>query len=171
MMKLIEPDLEIEALLNAFRQDYLDAGEGAETCGALASCGSAREWCEKIAPYRDEGTTPEGRSPRRYSFLQREEDGKLVGFVQVRHPLREDCREFAGHLGYNVCPSERRKGYAARLLQEGVRLCRELGIEPALVCCDADNEASRRTILRCGGVLESTVLNPARNVDIERYLI
>ena len=169
-MTLLEPTLSIEAQLAAFRQDYLDAGEGAETCGALAVCGSVREWCERIAPYHDEATTPEGRSPRRYYFLQRE-DGKLVGFVQVRHPLREDCREFAGHLGYTVCPSERRKGYAVQLLREGVRLCRELGIEPALVCCDADNEASRRTILRCGGVLEATVLDPIRNVYIERYLI
>ena len=169
-MKWIEPSVEIEALLNAFRQDYLDAGEGAETLGALAKC-SAREWLMLIEPYRNASTAPEGRTPRRYYFLQREADGKLVGFVQVRHPLREDCREYAGHLGYTVCPSERRKGYAARLLQEGVRLCRVLGIAPALVCCDADNEASRRTILRCGGVLEDSILDPVRHVRIERYLI
>ena len=35
-------------------------------------------------------------------------------------------------------------------------LCHGLGIDPALVTCDVDNEPSRRTIERAGGVYEDT---------------
>jgi predicted acetyltransferase len=35
-------------------------------------------------------------------------------------------------------------------------LCHQRGIDPALVTCDVDNEASRRTIERNGGVYEDT---------------
>jgi predicted acetyltransferase len=34
-------------------------------------------------------------------------------------------------------------------------ICRGLGIDPALVTCDVDNEGSRRVIEACGGVLEN----------------
>jgi predicted acetyltransferase len=53
-----------------------------------------------------------------------------------------------------VRPSRRRQGHARRALALGVRRAGELGIERVLVTCDDDNAGSRRTIERCGGVLE-----------------
>ncbi len=40
-----------------------------------------------------------------------------------------------------------------------------------MVSCLTDNEGSRRTILACGGVYESTVHEPKENVDLQRYWI
>ena len=167
----VEPHLACEQAIWAFREDYIAAGEGVETLGSLAQCESVREWLEKIAPFREEATTPPGRVPTRFYLYQREADGKIVGLVQIRQPLNEYYEKFAGHIGYTVCPSERRKGYASQLLQSALGLCHEMGVADVLVCCAPENEASRRTILRCGGVQQDTAVEPVRHVRIERYLI
>lgn len=48
---------------------------------------------------------------------------------------------------------------------------RALGLERVLVICLTDNEGSRRTILRNGGVYECTVHEPEEDEDLERYWI
>ena len=47
----------------------------------------------------------------------------------------------------------------------------ELGIEKVLITCIRGNEGSRRTILKNGGVYESTVYEPEEGEYLERYWI
>ncbi len=49
--------------------------------------------------------------------------------------------------------------------------CRELGLDKVLITCDYGNEGSKRTILKNGGIYESTVYEPDEKVDVERYWI
>ena len=46
----------------------------------------------------------------------RKGDGRVVGFVCLRHRLEydDDDEEFASHIGYSIRPSERRKGLRRR---------------------------------------------------------
>lgn len=48
-------------------------------------------------------------------------------------------------------------------------VCREYGETKVLLTCDKDNEASRRTILKNGGVLENEVSD--EDGIIQRYWI
>ena len=98
-------------------------------------------------------------------------DGKIVGMIQIRHYLNEMLEKYAGHIGYSVCPSERRRGYATRMLSAALDKCREMGLRRVMISCRPDNEASRRTILRNGGVYENTVWEPERDRALERYWI
>lgn len=77
-----------------------------------------------------------------------------LGRIALRHRLNHFLRELGGHIGYDVRPSARRRGHATAMLAAILPEARERGIDPALVTCDEDNLASRRTIEANGGVLE-----------------
>lgn len=99
-------------------------------------------------------TMPPGRV--HCTFLWIVEDETFLGFLAIRHELTPFLLEQGGHIGYAVRPSRRGQGIASWALEQSLPTAAELGIDPVLVTCDADNEASRRTILRCGGRYEDT---------------
>ena len=72
----------------------------------------------------------------------------------MRHELTPPLLEVAGHIGYCVRPSARRKGYATQMLAQSLPIAAGLGIDPALVTCDVDNTGSRKAIEAAGGELE-----------------
>ena len=57
------------------------------------------------------------------------------------------------------------------MLRLALPKCKELGIDQVLICCAQGNEGSRRVILHNGGEYESTVHDPERDQDLERYWI
>ena len=80
-------------------------------------------------------------------------------------------KEYGGHIGYSVRPSERRKGYASWMLNAVKPFCREIGLSAIMVTCLTGNDFSRRVILKNGGVYDATVHEPMDNCRIERYWI
>jgi predicted acetyltransferase len=89
----------------------------------------------------------------------------VLGSIHLRHELNDFLLAEGGHIGYGVRPSARGRGVATAALLLVLDEARALGLERVLVVCDADNVASRATILRDGGVLEDA---PG---SIERYWI
>ncbi|MEV4344804.1 GNAT family N-acetyltransferase [Actinoplanes sp. NPDC049596] len=89
-----------------------------------------------------------------------------LGRLNIRRRLAPGViGERNGHIGYDVRPSARRQGHATAMLAAALPIAASLGLERVLVTCDADNEASRRTIERNGGV-------PAPRIDEKlRYWI
>ncbi len=81
---------------------------------------------------------------------------EVIGFLAIRHTLNDFLLEEGGHIGYSVRPSRRGEGHATRALALALDRAAELGIDRVLVTCDDDNEPSRRTIERNGGVYEDT---------------
>lgn len=90
------------------------------------------------------------------TFRWIEWDGRLVGFLAVRHALNGYLYEVGGHIGYSVRPEARRRGIATQALHSGLLEARRLGIDPVLVTCHEDNVGSRRVIEANGGRFEST---------------
>lgn len=170
-MKLIEPTMEYEKEIQAFRQEFLTYGGSMDGCGSLRRHDNVRDWIEESERYKYIETTPHDRVPATQYIYVRESDNKVVGVIQIRHFFNEYLEKYAGHIGYSVCPSERRKGYATEMLKSALPVCKELGINKVLVCCLNDNEGSRRTILKNGGVYESTVQDTEKGRFLERYWI
>ena len=86
------------------------------------------------------------------TFLVAEIDGEIVGRASVRHELNDFLATWGGHVGYGVRPAHRRRGHATAILRGCLEVCRQHGIEQALVTCDVDNVGSAAVIEACGGV-------------------
>lgn len=96
-------------------------------------------------------------------------DGRMLGICNLRHRLNDRLRDYGGHIGYSVRPSERRKGYATLMLRLALGKARQRGIGRVLVTCDKDNIASARVIQKNGGVLESEGVDPGDGKMTQRY--
>lgn len=94
---------------------------------------------------------PPGRVPETVLWYVNGAD--YLGRISIRHRLTLDLRRVGGHVGYDVAPAERRRGHATRMLALALPIAHGLGIDPALITCDARNPASRKVIERNGGVL------------------
>lgn len=169
--RLVRPtEVQLEKV-RAYRQAFLDAGDSLDGTGPLRRCEDPKEWLRQVRLMEDPATVPEGRVLATQYLCVREEDGTVLGMLQLRHYLNEYLEKYAGHIGYSVRPDERRKGVAKWMLREALPICRELGLERVMISCLTDNEASRRTILANGGVYENTVYEPDDNEWLERYWI
>ncbi|MFF7933264.1 GNAT family N-acetyltransferase [Streptomyces sp. NPDC007940] len=82
------------------------------------------------------------------------QDDAFLGKIAIRHRLSPFLLEFGGHIGYAVRPSARRRGHATAMLAAALPVCRQLGIDRALVTCDTTNTASRKVIEANGGEFE-----------------
>ena len=130
-----------------------------------------QDWLDQVQLFKCAETTPPHSVPMTQYIYLRETDNKIVGVMQIRHDCNTFLAQYGGHIGYSVCPSERRKGYATQMLRLALPKCKELGIDRVLICCAQENEGSRRVILHNGGKYESTVHDPERDQDLERYWI
>lgn len=82
----------------------------------------------------------------------------FVGAVNIRHRLNEHLLVSGGHIGDGVRPSERRKGYATKMIGMALEECKKLGISRVLMTCEKTNIGSAKSIMNNGGVLENEVL-------------
>jgi predicted acetyltransferase len=98
------------------------------------------------------------------------ESNRIVGAVNIRHQLTEKLLNCGGHIGYGIRPSERQKGYATELLALALEKIKYLGINKVLVVCDSDNIASKRTIIKNGGVQDKDYIEKDGNI-INRFWI
>jgi predicted acetyltransferase len=95
----------------------------------------------------------------------------FLGRVVLRHYLNSSLELFGGHIGYEVRPTERRKGYARQGLALALPEARKLGLTEVLITCDDDNLGSIRVIESNGGVLIDRVQIDGRPALTRRYRI
>lgn len=97
---------------------------------------------------------PEGYVPSTELWLV---DGdEYIGSISIRHRPTEYLEKLGGHIGYDIRPSMRGRGYGSKILELALPKAKELGTARILVTCDATNAASRKIIEKNGGVFSKT---------------
>lgn len=78
--------------------------------------------------------------------------GSFIGEVQIRPYLSGNEADEIGHIGYGVRFSKQRMGYGTKIVKFGIEKLHEMNINPVIALCGRTNEASKRTLIKCGGV-------------------
>jgi len=99
------------------------------------------------------------------------DEGRILGCSRLRHRLTPELAHEGGHVGYDIRPSERRRGHGTLLLRLTCERAVALGLRRLRVTCDADNLGSIGVIENNGGVLDAEVPSRTRGVLIRQYWI
>lgn len=156
---LTEPTFADEAAVLAFRERFTGHNSAGEIPGGagLQTAESYSEWLSTVRQYGSAKTVPLGRVQASTYLAKPQENGKVIGIIQIRHALTPHLLQVGGHIGYSVSPDERRKGYGTQMLQLALEKCREIGLTRVLVTCDKANIASAAVIQTNGGILENEI--------------
>lgn len=136
----------------------------------------------RIAPYNDfdkmlkyfkdeeNGMYMPKQVPATTFWAYDDETDMIVGAVNIRHKLNETLLKGGGHIGDGVRPSQRRKGYATKMIALALQECKKLGINKVLMVCYKDNIGSAKSIQKNGGILENEIPLKDGKID-QRYWI
>ncbi len=119
-LTLRRPTIKDADEIRAYRQEFLDAGDSMDGTGPLRRFDDPAAWLNEIEKYLRPETVPEGKVQATQFLFVRDNDHRIVGMLQMRHAFNDYLERYAGHIGYSVRPSERRKGYATRMLRQGL---------------------------------------------------
>lgn len=97
-------------------------------------------------------------------------EGVYAGRISLRHALNESLERFGGHIGYEIRPSMRRRGYGTLQLTLCLEQAWKRGLERVLITCDDDNIGSAKVIEANAGVLQDKIDNE-REALTRRYWI
>ena len=162
---LIEPTEELRAEFLAMAGEYYSAGEDR----FKSALEDFTAYIRGILDGARGVNLPPGRVPSTTFWLA--SGGRLIGRSSIRHRLTPELEYEGGHIGYDVRPSERRKGYGTLILRLTLREARELGLKRALLTCDTDNVGSAKIIEKNGGKLQDEAVSKRSGKLISRYWI
>ena len=171
MPELIAPTVRLHA---AWLEAHAEWGPGPHEDGfglgpsdEVDSPAGFAAWVARLADQSDPAK-PIAAGEHRCTYRWIVENDRVLGGIALRHGSSDYVR-WAGHIGYGIRPSARRRGLATWALGLMLDEARRLGLDRVLIVCAVDNAASVKTIERCGGVFEG--IRDTRFGPVRRYWI
>ncbi|HBC3415257.1 GNAT family N-acetyltransferase [Vibrio parahaemolyticus] len=169
-MELVVPSLKFESSFSSFYEDF--AQHDIENAEYYLE--GKTDFTVYVQHLKDEAkgiNLPENYVPCSHFWLINS-DKTILGAIRVRHHINNEFLSLeAGHIGYDIAPSFRGKGYGKLMLSLALPKAAELGIEQALVVADEDNSASRGVIEANGGKFDKIVIGKVFPNPLARYWV
>ena len=112
---------------------------------------------------------PKGYIPQSVYWLV--DGNKMLGWLSLRHYLNTNLRKMGGHIGYEIGPKYRGRGFGNAILKLGLKKARARGIARVFITCDEDNFKSKKVIEHHGGIAIKKFWMPQKKLYKLRYWI
>lgn len=169
-IRLVRPTQELKKKAIDFRQEFFDNDEtiinGSEL---LDKTDNYEDWLKAVTA----NTKVETVNPSWVvtdTFFAVDETNKIVGIIDLRHTLNDFLKDL-GHCGYSVRPSERRKGYATKMLRLLLSVAKDIGMSELYLSAERDNTPSIKTITKNGGAYERSFEFEGGQADIYKIVL
>lgn len=168
---LVRPTISLKEAALAYREEHFKYGEkvinGSELFDQIESY---EEWLFAVTRNTNAETVDEDWVVTDTFFAVRQEDGKIIGIIDLRHTLNDFLKNF-GNCGYSVRPSERSKGYATEMLRQLICLAKAAGMENLHLSVEKTNVPSVRVIQKNGGIYERSFEYEGEVADIYKFIL
>ena len=142
-----------EEIMNNFVKDHVDNNTQilAGDCSLILNKNyheydNFYDWYKLVSDLDQEENLRKGQVGCTVYLVFRKKDDKLVGIFDIRHSLDFENGDIYGHIGVDICPSERGKGYYVQMLELILEEIKNYSINPIVISCQYDNIASKRGI-------------------------
>lgn len=169
MIKMIKSTFPDETHKQDVLDFYAEFEKAGEICIGYAGHEDYPAWLQEKRNRKEGRDLPEGWV--RENFYLCYEGSRLVGVFSLKFELTEYLLNYGGHIGYAVRRSERNKGLASEMLEQGLRQARSFGLKRVLAVCDEGNYASQRVVAKNNGVFENKMFDAEENVYVNRFWI
>jgi predicted acetyltransferase len=166
---LSKPSMELQSEYLSFYQEWVYSGEKMVPWVVSKDPSDFRSMIQFLLNNEKDEHVPDGWVPSSTYWLVTEERD-VIGAVNIRHRLTDKLFNIGGHIGYGIRPSERRKGYATKILSLSLEKAKELGLQKVLVTCDKENTGSEKTIRKNGGVQDTSYVKDDGNVTLRFWI-
>lgn len=170
MFNLVKPDISLREKFINMVNDYNDNNENIFNNDYFNTDFDYEEYIKDLDDLSNGVGLPEGYVPLTEWWLINS-NNDILGTVRLRHKLGERNFQEGGHIGYDISPRYRKKGYGKIILELVLYKAKELDLEKVLITCDFDNIGSRRIIEHNGGKLENTIISKETGKEVLRYWI
>ena len=124
-----------------------------------------QDYLNDLRNYSEGNDLPQGEVITSTFWLIDKKD--VVGVMRIRHQEIES----AGHIGYDISPDCRNRGYGFQILKLALEKVIKIGIEELILTCNINNTASKKIIEKNNGKLLGTIFDEEENEYLYKYRI
>jgi predicted acetyltransferase len=165
MSKLVEPSLENRDAFLSMAEEWRAHGDDRYALALDDFSG----YLQRLQRLQHADQLPAGRVPGAHFWIDDAE--QIVACVGLRFWLNPSLEVEGGHVGYDVRPSARGRGFGTAALRLVLPEARRRGIERLFLTADADNVPSVRIIEKNGGDLSGETVSANTGKRIRQYWI